>query len=118
MQQWLRHAWQQPADTSLTAFARRELRNQMKQCSADLQKNCSEWQSNSGSRLRCWSRTITSLIREFWPVTQRSGADRGPRLGSQPRTQRRRHGAAGTEQHHIRAMDETHPGRADQLAGN
>ena len=30
--------WQQLADTSLTAFARRELRNQMKQCSADLRE--------------------------------------------------------------------------------
>ena len=39
MQQWLRHAWQQLAETSLTAFARRELRNQMKQCSADLREH-------------------------------------------------------------------------------
>lgn len=36
LQQWLRAAWQQLGDPSLTAFARRELRNQMKQCSADL----------------------------------------------------------------------------------
>ena len=36
MQQWLREAWQQLADRSLTTFSRRELRNQMKQCSADL----------------------------------------------------------------------------------
>ena len=36
MQQWLRAAWQQLGDPSLTAFSRRELRNQMKQCSADL----------------------------------------------------------------------------------
>ena len=36
LQQWLRTAWQQLGDRSLTAFARRELRNQMKQCSADL----------------------------------------------------------------------------------
>jgi hypothetical protein len=36
MQQWLRAAWQQLADSSLTTFSRRELRNQMKQCSADL----------------------------------------------------------------------------------
>jgi hypothetical protein len=36
LQQWLRTAWQQLGDPSLTAFARRELRNQMKQCSADL----------------------------------------------------------------------------------
>lgn len=36
MQQWLRAAWKQLADSSLTTFSRRELRNQMKQCSADL----------------------------------------------------------------------------------
>ena len=36
LQEWLRSAWQQLADPSLTAFTRRELRNQMKQCSADL----------------------------------------------------------------------------------
>jgi cellulose synthase/poly-beta-1,6-N-acetylglucosamine synthase-like glycosyltransferase len=36
MQQWLRTAWQQLSDPSLTTFSRRELRNQMKQCSADL----------------------------------------------------------------------------------
>lgn len=36
LQRWLRAAWQQLGDPSLTAFARRELRNQMKQCSADL----------------------------------------------------------------------------------
>jgi hypothetical protein len=36
LQQWLRDAWRQLADSSLTTFSRRELRNQMKQCSADL----------------------------------------------------------------------------------
>ena len=36
LQEWLRTAWQQLADPSLTAFSRRELRNQMKQCNADL----------------------------------------------------------------------------------
>ena len=36
MRQWLRDAWQQLGDPALTAFSRRELRNQMKQCSADL----------------------------------------------------------------------------------
>ena len=36
MQQWLRAAWEQLSDSSLTTFSRRELRNQMKQCSADL----------------------------------------------------------------------------------
>ena len=36
LQEWLRSAWQQLGSSSLTAFTRRELRNQMKQCSADL----------------------------------------------------------------------------------
>ncbi|CAN7531886.1 hypothetical protein LJR220_004818 [Bradyrhizobium sp. LjRoot220] len=36
LQEWLRSAWKQLADPSLTTFMRRELRNQMKQCSADL----------------------------------------------------------------------------------
>ena len=36
LQQWLRAAWQLLGDPSLTTFSRRELRNQMKQCSADL----------------------------------------------------------------------------------
>jgi len=38
MQQWLRAAWQQLGDRSLTTFSRRELRKQMKQCSADLRE--------------------------------------------------------------------------------
>ena len=38
MQQWLRAAWQQLGDRSLTTFSRRELRNQMKQCSANLRE--------------------------------------------------------------------------------
>ena len=38
MQQWLRAAWRQLGDPSLTTFSRRELRNQMKQCSADLRE--------------------------------------------------------------------------------
>jgi len=36
LQHWLRDAWRQLGDPSLTTFSRRELRNQMKQCSADL----------------------------------------------------------------------------------
>jgi hypothetical protein len=36
LQEWLRTAWRRLGDPSLTAFTRRELRNQMKQCSADL----------------------------------------------------------------------------------
>jgi len=38
LQQWLRAAWQQLGDPSLTPFSRRELRNQMKQCNADLRE--------------------------------------------------------------------------------
>jgi hypothetical protein len=38
LQQWLRAAWQQLGDPSLTTFSRRELRNQMKQCSAELRE--------------------------------------------------------------------------------
>ena len=36
LQDWLRAAWQQLSDPALTPFMRRELRNQMKQCAADL----------------------------------------------------------------------------------
>ena len=36
LQQLLRAAWEQLGDPSLTTFTRRELRNQMKQYSADL----------------------------------------------------------------------------------
>jgi hypothetical protein len=39
LQQWLDAAWRQLGDPSLTAFSRRELRNQMKQCSADLRNH-------------------------------------------------------------------------------
>jgi hypothetical protein len=39
LQEWLRTAWKQLGDPSLTAFTRRELRNQMKQCSADLRSH-------------------------------------------------------------------------------
>jgi hypothetical protein len=39
LQEWLRTAWQQLGDPSLTTFSRRELRNQMKQCSADLRSH-------------------------------------------------------------------------------
>ena len=38
LQEWLRAAWHQLGDPSLTTFSRRELRNQMKQCSADLRE--------------------------------------------------------------------------------
>ena len=115
LQQWLRTAWQQLGDPSLTAFARRELRNQMKQCSADLR---AQLRANGGATGAAGpaaghelhqARSANSGL-----VKQRSGADRGSPLGGQPRTHRSRHGADKAEQHHIRAVDEAHPGRADQ----
>ena len=36
LREWLDAAWRQLGEPSLTTFSRRELRNQMKQCSADL----------------------------------------------------------------------------------
>ena len=39
LQERLRAAWKQLGDPSLTAFMRRELRNQMKQCTADLRSH-------------------------------------------------------------------------------
>jgi hypothetical protein len=36
LQEWLRSAWRRLGDPSVTTFSRRELRNQMRQCSADL----------------------------------------------------------------------------------
>jgi hypothetical protein len=38
-QEWLRNAWAQLGDPSLNAFTRRELRNQMKQSSAELRRH-------------------------------------------------------------------------------
>jgi hypothetical protein len=68
LQEWLRAAWQQLGDRSLTTFARRELRNQMKQCSADL-RACLQRTADinrsrpPGSQLRPSPRPR----REFWP---------------------------------------------------
>ncbi len=39
LQEWLRSAWQQLGSSSLTAFTRRELRNQMKQCAPNLRSH-------------------------------------------------------------------------------
>ena len=36
LQEWLRTAWRRLGDPALTALTRRELREQMKECSADL----------------------------------------------------------------------------------
>jgi len=45
LQEWLRTAWCQLSNTSLTPFARRELRNQMKQCSSDLKAHLTRLQA-------------------------------------------------------------------------
>jgi hypothetical protein len=58
LQQWLRTAWLQLGDPSLTAFTRRELRNQMKQSSADLR---SYLQKASEAR----SRPVNDSVRSF-----------------------------------------------------
>jgi len=58
LQQWLRTAWVQLADPSLSAFARRELRNQMKQSSADLRSFLQK-----ASELR--SRPVNHATRSF-----------------------------------------------------
>jgi hypothetical protein len=52
LQEWLRTAWRQLGDPSLTAFARRELRNQMKQCSADLKAHLDRLQAQRTSPAR------------------------------------------------------------------
>ena len=45
LQEWLRSAWRQLGDHSLTTFDRRELRNQMKQCSADLKAHLAKFEA-------------------------------------------------------------------------
>jgi hypothetical protein len=50
LQEWLRAAWRQLADPSLTTFTRRELRNQMKLCNADL-RSCLERAAQMRSQL-------------------------------------------------------------------
>ena len=52
MQQWLRAAWKQLADPSMTTFSRRELRNQMKQCSADLRERLQMLAEQQGEQLQ------------------------------------------------------------------
>ena len=52
MQQWLRAAWLQLGDPHLTTFSRRELRNQMKQCSADLRERLQKVAEQQGEPLQ------------------------------------------------------------------
>jgi hypothetical protein len=60
LQEWLRNAWRQLSNTSLTPFARRELRNQMKQCSADLKAHLVRLQAQqTPPRVRDFNRPTT-----------------------------------------------------------
>jgi hypothetical protein len=52
LQQLLRVAWQQLGDPSLTVFARRELRNQMKQYSADLRAHLQRLEQRQAQPVR------------------------------------------------------------------
>ena len=61
LQQWLRSAWQQLGDPSLTTFTRRELRNQMKQCTADL-RNHLQLAVNQSQPVRDPSRTFSKPV--------------------------------------------------------
>jgi len=58
LQQLLRAAWEQLGDPSLTTFARRELRNQMKQYSAELKAQL-EKAARQPPPVRDSSRTFT-----------------------------------------------------------
>jgi hypothetical protein len=65
LQQWLRAAWQQLGDPSLTTFSRRELRNQMKQCNADLRaclQRVAEQQSEPQQPSPTYSRPSLRLL--------------------------------------------------------
>jgi hypothetical protein len=59
LQEWLRSAWQQLGSSSLTAFTRRELRNQMKQCSADLRSHLQLVASRQSQPVRDQARTFS-----------------------------------------------------------
>jgi hypothetical protein len=59
LQEWLRTAWRQLGDPSLTAFTRRELRNQMKQCSADLKAQLERLEAQRAQRARDSSKAFT-----------------------------------------------------------
>ena len=52
LQEWLRAAWRRLGDPSLTAFSRRELRNQMKQCSDDLKAHLDKVEAQLTPRAR------------------------------------------------------------------
>jgi hypothetical protein len=59
LQEWLRTAWRQLGDPSLTTFSRRELRNQMKQCSADLKAQLERAEAQQTSSARDSGRPLT-----------------------------------------------------------
>jgi hypothetical protein len=52
LQEWLRAAWRRLGDPTLTALSRRELRNQMKQCSADLKAHLDRIEAQQTSPAR------------------------------------------------------------------
>jgi hypothetical protein len=49
LQEWLRSAWRQLGAPSLNPFHRRQLRNQMKQCSADLKAHLERFEAQQQS---------------------------------------------------------------------
>jgi hypothetical protein len=59
LQEWMRAAWKQLGDPSLTAFTRRELRNQMKQCSADLRSHLQKASERSSRPVHDSGRTFS-----------------------------------------------------------
>ena len=59
LQEWLRTAWRQLSDHSLTTFDRRELRNQMKQCSADLKAHLERLEAQQTAPGRDANRVFT-----------------------------------------------------------
>ena len=64
LQEWLRTAWRQLGETTLTTFARRELRNQMKQCSADLKAHLARLEAlNTPPPARDFSRPTRPELR-------------------------------------------------------
>lgn len=59
LQDWLRTAWRRLGDPTLTTFSRRELRNQMKQCSADLKAQLERAEAQQASPARDSGRPFT-----------------------------------------------------------
>ncbi|MBR0757947.1 hypothetical protein JQ604_37690 [Bradyrhizobium jicamae] len=58
LQEWLRNAWVQLSDPAMTTLSRRELRSQMKQCSADLRAHLQAASARSGGPTAMPARTF------------------------------------------------------------